>query len=172
MKCKTGTALISSLSHEGRGIAHINGKTTFIDNGLPGEEVEFEYTRTKSRYDEGRVVRLLKPSAARQEPICQAFGVCGGCSLQHMKSETQLEHKLAVLLEQLKHIGGLSFFEILPPMIASSSNYRRKARLGIRYVFKKEKLLIGFRERNGRYLADIENCPILAHSVGFQLEKL
>lgn len=172
MKNKMGTGLITSLSHDGRGIAHINGKTTFIEGVLVGEEVEFEYSKVKSRYDEARVTNVLTRSSARQSPVCTVFGECGGCSLQHMDTNHQLEHKMSVLLEQLYHLGGIKSVDILPAVTSAPWGYRRKARLGVRYVIKKEKLLIGFREKNGRYLADVSECPVLVNSVGNQIETL
>lgn len=173
MKGKTTTGLVTSLSHDGRGIAHIEGKTTFIDGVLIGEEVEFEYLKIKSRYDEAKAIKILTPSPHRQQPKCESFGICGGCSLQHMNSTLQLENKLSVLLEQLYHIGGIANVDVLPPITTSSPfEYRRKARLGVRYVVKQEKLLIGFREKNGRFLADINACPVLSSSIGSSLESL
>lgn len=173
MKGKTATGLVTSLSHDGRGIAHVAGKTTFIDGVLIGEEVEFEYLKVKSKYDEAKVIKILSPSPNRQQPKCESFGICGGCSLQHMNSSLQLENKMAVLLEQLYHIGGITNVDVLSPTTTSSSfEYRRKARLGVRYVVKKEKLLIGFREKNGRFLADINACPVLNSSIGGNFELL
>lgn len=171
-RAKVGAGLITALSHDGRGITHINGKTTFVEGALIGEQVEFEYIKFKSRYDEAKVSRILQGVAGRQTPDCDFFNICGGCSLQHMDSQNQLQHKQAVLLEQLEHIGKVTPLELLPPMESPSIHYRRKARLGVRYVIKKEKLLIGFREKNGRYLADIEACSVLDPSIGQKIPEL
>lgn len=172
MKNKTATGLIRALSHDGRGIAQIEGKTVFIESALVGEQVEFEYTRIKSRYSEAKLTQILSPSSARIEPKCNSFGICGGCSLQHMDTDAQLNHKLSVLLEQLYHIGGINSAKVLPAIKSTPWGYRRKARLGVRYVFKEQKLLIGFREKNGRYLADITDCSVLDESIGAKIEEL
>lgn len=172
MKNRTATSVITALSHDGRGITHVDGKTIFVDGALVGEEITFEILKTRSRYDEAKIVDVLRPSIQRQTPQCESFGVCGGCSLQHIDSATQLDHKLKVLLEQLEHIGGIKSVAILPAIVAPAWGYRRKARLGVRYVIKKEKLLIGFREKNGRYLADVSSCPVLDNSIGNNLEQL
>ena len=166
------SATIESLSHEGRGIARINGKTVFIDGGLPGEQVRFRYTRRRGQFDEGHAVEIVEASGMRVEPRCGYYGTCGGCSLMHMAPEQQITHKQAVLLEQLQHIGGLEPERLLPPLSASHWGYRRKARLGVKYVAGKEKVLVGFREKNGRYIADIDSCQVLHPHLGEDLGQL
>ena len=145
------SAAIESLSHEGRGVAHINGKTVFIDGALPGEEVRFLYTRRRGQFDEGRVVEVLEASAQRVEPRCPHYAVCGGCSLMHLDTGQQVLHKQAVLLEQLRHIGGLEPERVIPPLSASHWGYRRKARLGVKYVVGKEKVLVGFQGKKEQF---------------------
>ncbi len=166
------TVTISRLSHDGRGIGHINGKTIFVSGAMVGETVLVTTQRRKASYDEATVDTILIPSPHRVEPKCLAFGTCGGCSLQYMDGQAQIKHKEAVLIEQLLHVGKIMPKKMLPPVMADNYGYRRKARLGVRYVIKKEKLLIGFREKNGRYLAEIEACPVLHQSIGKNLTKL
>ena len=163
---------ITALSHDGRGIAKLDGKTTFIRGGLPGETVEFIYSRKSAKFDEGQVSEVLSPAANRVEPPCEFFGLCGACNFQHLNPSDQIQHKQTVLLEQLKHIAGTEPAEILPPLTAETEGYRRKARLGVRYVRKKERVLVGFREIAGRYLADMRSCKILHPSVGQELQAL
>ncbi|AEB28418.1 23S rRNA (uracil(1939)-C(5))-methyltransferase RlmD [Francisella hispaniensis] len=167
-------AEITALSHDGRGIAKVDGKTTFIPFTLPGEVVKFEYTFTKSKFDEAKVVEYVKRSSSRVNPPCEHFEVCGGCSLQHMSTDAQIEHKQQTLLNQLKYIGnGVEPESILPPLRTSNTEgYRNKARLGVRYVSKKGKILVGFRERNGRYLADIDKCIVLNPLVGEKITEI
>jgi 23S rRNA (uracil1939-C5)-methyltransferase len=163
---------ITTLSHDGRGIAQQEGKTIFVERALPGEQVEIEFYKRKSRYDEARTTRLLTSAPHRQDPQCPHFSICGGCSLQHMDGPTQIAHKQAILLELLQHVGQVAPNRVLPAVTGLSYGYRRKARLGVRYVNKKEKLLIGFREKQGRYLADIEICYVLDESVGQKIPIL
>ncbi|AIT10176.1 23S rRNA methyltransferase [Candidatus Francisella endociliophora] len=167
-------AEIISLSHDGRGIAKIDGKTTFIPFTLPGEIVKFEYTFSKAKFDEGKVVEYIKKSPSRVEPPCAHFEMCGGCSLQHMSTGAQIEHKQQTLLNQLKYIGnGVQPQNILEPLLTNNTEgYRNKARLGVRYVTKKEKILVGFRERNGRFLADIDKCIVLNPLVGEKITQI
>lgn len=168
-------ACIESLSHEGRGIARIDGKTVFIDGALPGEQVRFLYTRKRGQFDEGRTVEVVEPSESRVEPRCRHYGMCGGCSLMHLDGEEQILHKQSVLLEQLQHLGGVEPEQVLPPLPASRWGYRRKARLGVKYVAGKEKVLVGFREKHSSFIADIDSCevlhPILGEAIG-QLKEL
>lgn len=166
------SAYVESLSHEGRGVARIDGKTVFIDGALPGEQVLFRYTRRRGQFDEGRAVEIVAASEVRVEPRCSYYGTCGGCSLMHMGPEEQITHKQAVLLEQLRHIGGLEPEQVLPPLTASHWGYRRKARLGVKYVAGKEKVLVGFREKNGRYIADMDSCQALHPFLGKDLGRL
>ena len=163
-------AQITQLSHEGRGIAHINGKTTFIWGGLPGETVAFRYTQLHRQFDEGMAIKVLEnPSADRAIPPCAHFGVCGGCSLQHMTNEAQLKHKQKILLEHFQHQAHCQPKTQLPPLTGNSLAYRRKARLSVRFVPKKEAVLVGFRERGSSYVAMINQCEILHPSIGLKI---
>ncbi|HEC15326.1 MAG TPA: 23S rRNA (uracil(1939)-C(5))-methyltransferase RlmD [Sedimenticola sp.] len=160
-------ATIESLGHDGRGVAHIDGKAVFIHGGLPGEEVLFTYSKQRRKYDEGQVVEVIKPSPERVEPACPHFCVCGGCSLQHLAPAAQLRHKQQTLLDALKHIGQVRPGEILPPLeLDDHWGYRRKARLGAKYVTKKGKVLVGFRERGSSFITDLTCCKVLHPKVG------
>ncbi len=166
------TATIESLSHEGRGVARVNEKVVFVNGALPGEEVVFSYVRSASKFDEGRVDEVLTASADRIEPKCPHFSLCGACSLQHMSSDKQIELKQAQLLEHFEHIGKVTPDEILPPLTGPLWGYRRKARLGVRNVRGKGRVLVGFRERYSPYLADMHRCEVLHPNVGERLDEL
>lgn len=156
---------IDSLSHEGRGVGKIDGKTVFVDGALPDEEVDMLYTYQRSKFDEGRMVEVIQASQDRVEPPCSHYSVCGGCSMQHLSSDAQIRHKQAILKEQLAHFAQTQPQQWLEPLQADLLGYRRKARLGVRYVFKKEKTLVGFREKYSNFLADIDSCPVLLAKV-------
>lgn len=168
----TEPATVHTLSHDGRGIATVNSKTTFIAGALPEESVTYKVTRKRSSHHEAEIIEFSNPSSQRVTPPCEHFGVCGGCSLQHMHIDTQTSLKQKTVLEQLKHFGKVEPEEILPPLVANSTGYRRKARLGARFVFNKEKLLVGFREKSSRYLANLSRCAVLHPEVGDRLEIL
>jgi 23S rRNA (uracil1939-C5)-methyltransferase len=165
-------AVIENLSHEGRGVARIDCKTVFIEGALPGEAVMFRYTRLRSRHDEGTTTEVLDASPLRVRPQCEYYGLCGGCSLQHLDPAAQIEHKQSVLLDDLQHIGKVQPQEILPPLTGPLWGYRQKARLGVRYVHKKGRVLVGFREKHSAFLADMHRCRILAPQVGERLDDL
>lgn len=168
----TTTATVHALSHDGRGIATIDSKTTFIAGALPDEIVTFKFTQKRSTYNEAQVIDILTASPQRVTPPCQHFGLCGGCSLQHMSIETQIQLKQQTLLDQLKHFGHVTPETIMPPLDAQSTGYRRKARLGAKFVIKKDKVLVGFREKASNYLADLEHCVVLHPEIGERFLEL
>ncbi len=163
---------IESLSDEGRGIAHVDERPVFIHQALAGERVSFNYTRLTSKIAEGRAVEILDASTDRVEPKCSAFGRCGGCSLQHMDSHAQISLKQETLLKHLKHIGNVEPDHVLEPITGDIWGYRNKARLGVRYVAKKEKVLVGFRERGSSFITETERCEILHPGVGRIITEL
>jgi 23S rRNA (uracil1939-C5)-methyltransferase len=163
---------ISALSHDGRGIAHLDGKVIFIDGALPGEQVKFEYSFQRKQFDEGVAREIANASPDRVVPPCEFSTLCGGCSLQHMSSEKQIEFKQSTLIDQFKHIAEIDIPELLPPLESPNVNYRRKARLAVKYVPKKEKVLVGFREKRNSFIADINSCEVLAKEVGHKLHLL
>lgn len=163
---------IDRFSHEGRGIGSIEGKLVFVEGALPGEQVRAKYFATHKKFDELRVEAVLQPSADRVQPPCPHFDLCGGCSLQHMDREAQIRFKQSVLEEQFRHFGNIQPDEWLPPLMDEETAYRRKARLGVKFVIKKDKLLIGFREKQSGFLADIERCVVLDKRMGEELMPL
>jgi len=166
-------AQIQSLSHDGKGVARIDEKATFIQGALAGEKITFRYTNRKKSYDEGLVTSVIEASPDRVQPKCAHYEICGGCSLQHLDADKQIEAKQQVLLDNLEHIGKVSAESILPPLTNDSVwGYRRKARLGVKNVPKKGKVLVGFRERASSFVADLTLCPVLHPRVGELLPQL
>jgi 23S rRNA (uracil1939-C5)-methyltransferase len=165
-------ATINSLTHDGRGVTHIDGKAVFIDAALPGEEIEFLYTEIRRDYAEGKVVKVLTPSEHRVEPLCPHFDICGGCSFQHVDSDTQIQIKQGLLEEQFKRIGKVTIPQLWEPLTGPHWGYRRKARMGVKYVAKKNRVLVGFREKRHPYLAEMDNCLVMHPIVGTRLVAL
>ena len=161
---------IIDLSHDGRGIGRINGKTCFISGALPGETVDFKYTNRKRNYDEGRVARVEIMSEHRAEPACKHFSRCGGCSLQHYSHTEQLDFKQQQLIQSLSR-GGFNPERILPPLSAPDMGYRRRARLAVQRA-KDGKFLIGFRNAGSRRIEPITQCPVLADPLPQAIELL
>ena len=147
-------------------------KRVFIHGALPGERVLARLTDRKRRYDEAETVEVLVASPDRVVPRCPHFGQCGGCSLQHLSGNRQIESKQNTLLQNLQRIGKVVPIEIWNPLTGAPWHYRRKARLSVRYVHKKERVLVGFRERYGRFVADMQVCHVLDPRIAEQLTSL
>jgi 23S rRNA (uracil1939-C5)-methyltransferase len=153
---------IDALSHDGRGVAHVDGKAVFVPGALAGEDVRVTRTRRHRGYDEARLLEIVSASAARVAPRCEYFGTCGGCALQHLDHHAQLEAKQGVLLESLRRIGGVAPRTVLEPLAGDVWHYRRRARLSARRVHGKDRILVGFRERASSYITDMRHCEVLA----------
>lgn len=163
---------IEKLSHEGRGIAHIDGKVIFVDEALPMEQVYAVYTSKRESFDQAKTTEVLKPSPDRVEPPCEYASICGGCSLQHFESAAQLRFKSNVLHEKLAHSIGHELYQELPAITGPDFGYRRKARLAVRYVHKKEQVLVGFREKGNSFITNMQSCEVLDKQVSILIPLL
>ena len=123
----------------------------------PGRRVLLQRTRRRRRHDEAELLEVLRPSPDRVTPRCRHFGVCGGCSLQHLAHDAQLAAKGRIVADELARIGGVEPERWLPPLAGPAWAYRRRARLGCKFVDRKERVLVGFRERGSPLLADLHN---------------
>ena len=165
------TATVAALTHEGEGIVR-SGKTVFVAGALPGETIRFRRVRRHRQHDDGLLLEVMEPSSARVVPKCAHFGVCGGCALQHLAPEAQLEAKQAELRDNFERLARVSPQMWLEPLRGPIWGYRRRARLGAKYVFKKERVVVGFRERLAPYVAAVERCEVLAEPVGAMIAPL
>ncbi len=165
-------ALVESLDHEGRGVAHVEGKTIFIDGALPGEHVTYKTRRRKDRYEVADVVDVLQASHLRTEPACKHFGICGGCALQHLEFSGQVAAKQRMLEGNLWHIGKTHAERMLPPIYGPAWGYRHKARLRVRYVEKKGGVLVGFNEKSSSFVADMDSCKVLPPAISNLIEPM
>jgi len=163
---------ITGLSHDGRGIARQDNKVMFVFGALPGETVNAKFTRCHSRYSEATTVDVINQASTRVVPKCEHFGLCGGCQLQHLAPSSQILHKQKMLEEQLVNQAKVTPEEWLPPLVSTPFGYRQKARLGVRFVEKKDALLIGFREQGNNKIAIIEGCEVLDPRVGSRIKEL
>jgi 23S rRNA (uracil1939-C5)-methyltransferase len=152
---------VHGLAHDGRGVARVDGKAVFIEGALPGERVRYRVFKRRRQLDEAGLVEVVTPSTDRVAPTCVHFGVCGGCSLQHLDPAAQLIAKERQLIENLERIGRVTPQSVLPSLAGPVWAYRRRARLGVKHVHKKGRVLAGFRERDKPYIADIKRCEVL-----------
>ena len=148
-------ATIESLDHEGKGIARLEGKTIFVEGALTGETVEFSSYRRKPRFEQATTSRILKESCYRVTPKCPYFGVCGGCSMQHLEASAQAAVKQRVLEDNLWHLGKVKAQALFPAVYGPTWGYRFRARLSVRYVARKGGTLVGFHERKSSFVADM-----------------
>ncbi len=164
---------IESIDHEGQGVGHLeDGRVVFIEGALTGEVVEYAPKRSKDRFEKGTVTRILKASPFRVTPECEWFGICGGCSLQHLDEAAQVAVKQRVLEDALKHIGNVQPDHWLAPLHGPTWGYRRRARLSVRLVPKKGGILVGFHEKKSRYVAYMTSCKILPPHISTLLPAL
>jgi 23S rRNA (uracil1939-C5)-methyltransferase len=167
------TLEIESLDAEGRGVArNAEGKVVFVEGALPGERVDVQLLRRKPKFDLARVVSILRESSARRAPRCRYFGVCGGCSTQHIDARTQLAAKQRWLEDSLARIGKVRPETVLPIVYGPEWGYRHRARLTVRRVAKKGGVLVGFHERRSSYVADMLSCEVLPERVSRLIPRL
>ncbi len=163
---------IVDLTHEAAGVARIDGKTVFVADALPGERVVLRRTHRQRKLDYAITEQVLRASADRVQPRCPHFGLCGGCALQHLAPDAQLAFKQTQLVENLARLGAVQAERLLPPLRGPVWNYRRRARVGIKLVPRKGKVLVGFRERSSPYVADLQECHVLVEPVGALMTPL
>ncbi|MBQ9260014.1 MAG: 23S rRNA (uracil(1939)-C(5))-methyltransferase RlmD [Neisseriaceae bacterium] len=160
------TIQIDSLDAEGRGVGRLDGKVCFVSNALPREEViEWKITRNKKNFIEMDALAIKKPASIRVRPHCPHFGVCGGCSLQHIELSAQVAMKQRVLEDAFSHIGKVKPQKILPAVYGLKTGYRFRARMSVKYVEKKGGVLVGFHEKASPFIADMRECPNLPRHI-------
>ncbi|MBZ2208382.1 23S rRNA (uracil(1939)-C(5))-methyltransferase RlmD [Massilia soli] len=169
---------IKSLDMDARGVGHLDnedgspGKVVFVEGALPGERVSFATTKKKKNWEAGHMTVLHRESSMRVAPRCPHFGVCGGCSMQHMEPSAQVAVKQRVLEDNLWHISKVKAGNVMRPMYGPTWGYRYRARLSARYLAKREVVLVGFNERGSSFVADITECHVLPPHVSAMLVPL
>jgi 23S rRNA (uracil1939-C5)-methyltransferase len=152
---------ITDLSHDGRGVGRHEEKAVFVHGALPGERVSARLIERARRFDEAVCEQVLEASDDRVEPECPWFDSCGGCALQHLDHEAQLAWKHKRLVDNMTRIAEVTPDEWWDPISAEAWFYRRRSRLSARLVRGKGRVLVGFREPQGRFIADVGNCRVL-----------
>jgi 23S rRNA (uracil1939-C5)-methyltransferase len=165
-------ARIESLDREGRGVAHADGKTIFVDGALTGEDVEYAAYRKKPSWELAQALRIEREGPSRVPPRCAFFGTCGGCSMQHVEERAQVAAKQRVLEDALWHLGRVRPETMLRPLHGLTWGYRHRARLSVRWVEKKGGSLVGFRERKSSYVTDMTSCEVLPPQVSALIRPL
>jgi 23S rRNA (uracil1939-C5)-methyltransferase len=163
---------ILDLGSKGMGMAEHDGKNLRVYDALPGEKVIARYLFGRKNRGKAETLEVLQSSPDRVQPVCPHFGYCGACSQQHLSMDAQLARKHAALMQQLKDTGHVEPVSTYEPLSGPLWNYRRKARLSVRDVAAKDRVLVGFRERDGRFVADMDDCHILRREIAENLPKL
>lgn len=171
-KPQQNSVIIESLDQEGRGVARSEGKVIFIEGALTGESVSYSSYRKKPSFELAQVTQIHKSSALRVQPKCAHFGVCGGCSMQHLDARAQVAVKQRILEDSLWHIGKVRTETVLRPIYGQAWGYRERARLSVRHVIKKGKTLVGFHEKRSSFVADMQHCEILVPKIAALLPLL
>lgn len=164
--------VVSGFDNEARGVARHAGKVVFVEGALIGETVIARPVRSRPSYEIASLQEVLKPSALRVLPRCPSFGVCGGCSMQHLDAAAQVSAKQRLLEDSFWHIAKLRPELMLRPIHGPTWRYRFRARLAVRYVPKKGAVLIGFHEKRSRFVADMQSCEVLPERVSALLSPL
>src|SRR5262249_3695710 len=157
--------------HEGEGVVR-GGKTVFVPGALPGERIRLRRTRRHRQHDDGELLEVLEPSAARVAPRCVHFGVCGGCVLQHLEPAAPPAPNGGELRAALERVAQVAPRRWLEPLTGPVWGYRRRARLGAKFVYRKDRVVVGFRERAAPYVADLGGCEVLAPPAGALIAPL
>lgn len=163
---------LDGLAHDGRGVGRIDGKAVFVTGALPGERVRAKQTGRNRHFDEAHTLEVLRASPDRVAPRCPHFGTCAGCVLQHLGEDQQIAAKQRVLIENLQRIGHVEPGRVLPPLRDAAWGYRRKGRFSVRYVEKKGKVLVGFREHDPRFVADLHECHTVIPAIGERIADI
>ena len=165
-------ATIIDVLLDGRGVADQDGKKVFVPYTVTGERVRYERRKKKKKFDEATLVQVLKASPDRVQPRCEYFSICGGCSTQHISAQAQLQYKQQSVLDTLMRIGHVTPLKVYPPVVDKVWGYRRRARLAVKYVAKKNRALVGFREKNAPYVADMWSCQVLHPKIALLITPL
>ncbi len=163
---------VEALDDEGRGIAHHGETTLSVWDALPGETVMARYRFGRRYRGQAETLEVIEASPERVDPPCPSFGTCSACNLQHLAEASQLAFKQDRLLRELRNRGGVEPERTLPPLVADRWAYRRKARLSVRAVKGKGRVLVGFRERDGRFVTDMQGCHTLYPRIARALPAL
>lgn len=143
---------------EGKAVARVNNRVVFIPFGVPGDIVDVQVTKRKKSFFEGRIVHFHEYSSFRIEPVCEHFGLCGGCRWQNMSYEKQLFFKQKQVKDHFDRIGKFDYPEIRP-ILASEDVFFYRNKLD--YTFSSRKWFTGQKPETG------ENAD--SNGIGFHL---
>ena len=153
--------VVTSLNHEGVGVARDNNKVAFIEGALTNETVLATLVQQKAKYERLITNKVLIKSPFRTTPFCTHFEQCGGCQLQHLQLPQQLIEKQQAVTQLFKKFAKIEQLNWQAPIESSSTNYRRSARIAVFYQQQQQKFLLGFRQQGAKKIINIEQCAVL-----------
>ena len=171
---------IEKLIYGGEGLGRVNNQTVFVPFAAPGDHLRIRITRLERNFARAEIVEILVPSAARRPAPCRHFGICGGCQLQHLHYEAQLQAKVEFIRESLKRIGGIDWQDEIKVLVADEFGYRSRAEIKISQQEHREKnnpldaqkIQIGFFKSNSHEICAVTECPILLPAANGKLQRL
>ncbi|MDE6357343.1 MAG: 23S rRNA (uracil(1939)-C(5))-methyltransferase RlmD, partial [Eubacteriales bacterium] len=159
---------IVDIGINGEGIGKIDNFTVFVENALPKEIVKIKILKTKKNYGYGKLIEILNPSPSRTQPPCKYYNKCGGCNLQHISYEEQLNIKTKKVKDNIQRIGGFNSFNINKALgMENPFNYRNKASFPVNF---ENQINIGFYSPRSHNIVNIENC-LINHPVNENILK-
>ncbi len=163
---------VDSLDRSAMGVARHGERAVRVFDALPGEHIRGRYLFGRKLRGKVEVLEVLQPAPERVVPRCPSFGHCGACALQHLSLSAQREYKQSQLLQAFEEQGMVRPRSVYAPLAGPAWNYRRKARLSVRVVPAKGRVLVGFRERNGRFVTDMNECHVLHPDIADALPRI
>lgn len=150
---------ITGLTHEGQGVGKIEGFVVFVDGVLPGENVDIKIVKQTKSYAVGRLVNINKPSENRIKPFCPVFDKCGGCAVQHMTYQAQLDFKKDTVLQNIRRIGGIQDV-VVNDTIGMENPYKYRNKVQYPVGWDNGEITIGFYETRSHNIIDGSLCDI------------
>lgn len=163
------------LAYGGDAVARLAGLAVFITGAAPQERVRARVVERKKNFARAVIDQIIEPSPARREPLCRYFGDCGGCQLQHLSYEAQLEAKAGFVRDALARIGKIDWPEEIKVHSASELGYRSRAQIKLeppRSPERRGELRVGFNRAGSHSVCDIESCPILVPELNTALASI
>ena len=163
--------IFEDLTHDGNGVAKVDGYPLFVANGLPGEKAKIKITKLNKGYGFGRLIELYEESSFRVEPPCPIYSQCGGCQLQHLSYEGQLKAKEKQVRDVLERIGKLEDVQVHPVLgVENPWRYRNKAQVPIGE--REGGLIGGFYQQRSHNIIDMDECLIQIEQNDLVLQKV
>jgi 23S rRNA (uracil1939-C5)-methyltransferase len=150
---------VEKLVFRGDGLARSGGIAVFIPFAAPGDRLRVRVTEIGRGFARGEIVEVLQPGPSRRDPSCRHFGACGGCRLQHVAYDAQLEAKVGFVRESLRRLGGIDWTSEVPIRSAAEFGWRTRAEIQARRGH------VGYFREGTHEIVDVAECPILAPAV-------